>query len=81
VICCNKREAAMHPMLRHATKTVLEDCGPWERFVVDENRRGERIKPVTGKIIQGKIGKYPVTRYPSTTSESMKSYSKYPFIQ
>ena len=73
MICCNKREAAMHPMLKYANKSGFEDRGPLGGVVADVNRRGERIKPVTGKIIQGKIGKYPVTRYPSTTSESMKS--------
>ena len=68
-------------MLKQVAKSSLEGRCPRECITVDGKSVGAITKPIAGKMIQGKIGKYPVARYPRTTSERIKSYSKYPLIQ
>ena len=71
----------MHPMLKQVTKSILEGHCPRECVVADGKSMGVITNQIAGKMIHGKIGKYPVARYPRTTSERIKSYSKYPLIQ
>ena len=71
----------MHPMLKQFAKSLLKGCCLPECIAADGKSKGAITNPVAGKMIHGKIGKYPVARYPRTTSERVKSYSKYPLIQ
>jgi len=58
-------------MLKQAAKSSLEGRCPWECVTVDGKSMGAITKPVAGKMIQGKIGKYPAQNYPQTTEASV----------